>query len=531
MNWKIINASFISKGLAADQFGSTGPFSLALLSIARANPGCWLTEQSGKTPVSKRLLRFLQKGSQRGPATFWENVSNLIQQVPQVIWNNQDPTGLDSSNEPTSAYAKKVLTAYRSGINSSEEPRQNLTAAWKSYIELGLWFAQELPNVDEGKLVIKEQLFPLIQQYVLQGTTDPGWTIATPAAVSMCVQLLGDVARTLGVSPIETFWKGLGDDIITSLRTSRPEQSATFRSSQDEVVSCSKRFSELAARLLDEHLPGSVGPSLEKLIGSTEENLVKESISILDSRMGKPYGAAGLVTNTIALLNPGRLPSHSKYVQSLVLDFMDHKLISLINSPSAETLVQLLSRLRADSDRAESLVSRILSGRNVDLESPAAQALIPFLTEEDFKAHPEIRNDLLDKIDHALKGNLDIWHQIGILLHHLPAESPLKEDAVGKMLEGLSLDDESHNAMVGFKVLLSSDAKASAQHNIGSENVSNLLSRLLVLEELLDDDISQTARQLANQIREDLKKAGSATKSTIEIVRQQLLKTGEDALS
>ena len=532
LDWKVISSSFLGKGLHTNQLGSTGQYSEAILEISRIHPESWTTGYTSKTPASKRILRFIERGSQRGPAVFWTNLAHLLETIPREVWNqgNEDPM---ASQELDTRNAKLILESYRTGISSAEEPRQNLRAAWESYMELSIWICEQLPEDDGKGMIIKEHVLPVIQQYLNQDSHSSGFAIPTPIASVICVGALSKIATKFGLKILEDFWKNSATDLLEAVKISQPEQSSTFKTSQDQVSVHGQRFFELATGFLDT-VEESLSVSCEESVCLPIKVLVEQCINILNSRVGKPYGAASIIKDAIATLTPARSPKFGLNVRELLLSFLEDKIQDIADSPSAGILISLLLRLRVDptvSEKANRIVERLLASDELDPTKPAIQSLVLNMAPDDLDNYPNVRQSLLHQLDNAIAGKESTWTTTTAILRHQPADSAIKEEFLSRMLSSLSIDTEAQNSIRGFENLLESDSKMSMEQTIGSVNTSNLLSKLLVLEEMPDETLSEAAHNLADRIRDNLKKAGLATKATLEIVRQQLSLTGEQALS
>lgn len=502
------------------------------MAITRAHPESWTTEYTFKIAASKRLLKFIQQGSQRGPSVFWGNISHLVEILPRKVWTPSSENGLAQGDlDPKST--KQILEAFRAGMANVDEPRQNLRVAWESYVDVAVWLCKKLPETDARNSVLNDHLLPVIREYVIQDNKVVGFAIPASGAPGICVKGLIDVAVNFGFAVLDTFYKDLSQDVLEAVRTSQPEQSSTFRTSQDQITAQGRRFFEVAEGLLDAPVEPQTG-SVEDTLSHAVKPLIEQCTAILKSRVCKPYGAASVIKDAVETLTSARSPSLAGSIREIVLDFLNDQLDAVADSPSAEILISLLLKLRRDpaaSEQVERIIESLLSREGFDVTKPAIQSIILHMEENDLQQYPKVKKSLFGQLKSVLSGNDGPWTSITAILRHQSPTSEIKEEMLSRMMDGLSLEGTARSSIHGFDTLLRDDNKLSVERILGPSNTSNLLSKLLVLEESPDGEISHDAHDLAERIQRNLEKAGLANKASLEIIRQQLSLVGEDALS
>ena len=463
---------------------------------------------------------------------FWGNISHLIELLPKEVWNSSSE-GAPAQGDLDPQSTKQILEAFRAGIANVDEPRQNLRVAWESYVEVAVWLCKQLPEADARNSILNDHLLPLIREYVIQDNKVSGFTIPISGAVGICVKGLGDIAVNFGFFVLDTFWKDLSQDVLEAVRTSQPEQSSNFRTSQNQIAAQGRRFFGVAAGLLDVPVQARTG-SVEGTLSHAVTSLIEQCTIILKNRVCKPYGAASVVKDAVETLTSTRSPSLAGSIRSIVLDFLNDQLDVIADSPSAEILISMLLNLRRDpaaSEKVERIIESLLSRDEFDATKPAIQSIILHMEEPDLQQYPNVKKSLLGHLESVLGSSTGLWTSITAILRQQSATSEIKEEMLSRMMDGLSIDGTARSSIRGFDSLLQDNKNLSVEQIIGSSNTSSLLSKLLVLEESPNEETSHDARDLAEHIQTNLEKAGLATKASLEIIRQQLSLVGEEALS
>ena len=177
--WPALSTSILSKALSISQLGSSSQFVEALTAVTKVRPEIWTDDYTAKTPVTRRLLQFLRRGSERGTADYWTGIHDLLRRIPSVICipSSGDP------DEVTVQDCKTLLEALHVGIQSADEPRPNLTAAWRVYTKLCFWLMDKVKPEWRADELATDCLLPLLEQYIGLEHSRSQWSI--PSNVSL----------------------------------------------------------------------------------------------------------------------------------------------------------------------------------------------------------------------------------------------------------------------------------------------------------------------------------------------------------
>lgn len=495
LDWSVMSSRFLSKGLYADQLGSAGQFSAALLALTTTRPELWTSDYSGKTSAAKRLIQYLRKGSQRGPEIVWTNLPRLVRAIPRsaLATDNSDFT-------PESAAA--LAEALHTGVTSQDEPRPNLTAAWSCYVELTFWLQSLLPEGARSTFV-GEHISPLVVRYVEGSKEGPG----LPAASGP--RLAADVLSRLRESDLQeilaSLWSQLGAGLIERMKLSLPESSKDFKVSQDAIVAHANRLFKLKEATASQATTPVSAVTCDAF-KSTDERLLESAIDLLINRNGKPYGCAAVLLD-IAL--QGKFEKNNADVQR----FLDEHTKQLLQSPSAEYLVSLW---RACGRPTSALLQPLaMSPASNEYGDRALLTLLGKAIPEDVDAAPEVASLLLTTtkvpVIAAFLGNSNLRGSqvIGQYVQRLLGTLSPETDATAQ-LESLKLLEQ---------LVAHSDVKATL---ISNDRAGELLARLLFLTDSSSIEISDTASALLSKLKASQDKDSVGPSTTLNVIMDQL---------
>ncbi|RMZ89542.1 hypothetical protein DV736_g3226, partial [Chaetothyriales sp. CBS 134916] len=328
MNWSVVSSSFLSNGLSADQLGSSGLYIEALLTLTRIRPTIWTSEYHSKQPVSKKLIKFLSKGSQHGPEFYWRCVDVLVKHVPKETLTS---TGTRFTLEDAVA----IASALREGLSSQEEPRLNLSAAWACYVDLCFWLQEQLAEAQTQESFLRSHACPVVAMYV-----DPtSSSVLLPPASSL--ELVASIMLKLAKYDLDSIftdtWNNLTDSLVTKMKLSLPASSEDFKSSQNAIVEYSSRLQRLHQRILD-WMPDEISSVITLSFSKSQTTLAQQAIELLENRNGEPYSAANVLLDIFDDQEPS----------TDVKEFLTKHLPNLLESPSSHLLVQLWQRSHLD---------------------------------------------------------------------------------------------------------------------------------------------------------------------------------------
>ncbi|KAI5298997.1 plasma membrane H+-ATPase [Ascosphaera pollenicola] len=250
--------------------------------------------------------------------------------------------------------------------------------------------------------------------------------------------------------------------------------------------------------------------------------LLKDSISLLTSRNGKPYGAAATVEHLTA----------TQFLQGLNYDvlnpFIADQLPELVLSPSGSRLISVLFLCR-DSESFNPALSKILDIlKDSDVQivpSSLLQALFSSVSADDFSSYP-ILQDYSKKICTSLIFDVrKDWSDIAGVLENPASPDDLKismaEDIIfhlytRRVLEGIfALVNKSENILRLF-----------AHGPTGAK----LIFRLLYLSENDDEDAEDIITSLL-QKTEHVRGEEDQAKTAIEILQRNFASANKTLLS
>ena len=509
LDWKIISACFVGKALHSNQLGSSRSFSEALLSLTTARPEIWTTDYTSNTAASKRLSQFLRKGSQRGPAEYWSNVEMLVKKIPVSAWS----TATDDPKQPSFDDTSALLESLRTGITNNEEPRQNLEAAWLSYVELSFWAFELLVDDHAGISLLKREVLPLVNQYIASDPKQGLWDVPSSCNIKVSVSILTCILRCNLHALFKNTWVHLSGLLGDTLKMSSPESSKDFVNSQETAIGQSRRLFRLKSLILQaESIDSSEKVFALDIFRASDENLVSTAIGLLRSRSGKPYAAAAV----IATINAAAQSSPP----GLLHEFLRSDALEMLSSPSAEYLATLL--VDTGQDLARVLTKLISTPEDVGT-SKALVRLLSQVSEEDLLHTPEIEPFMLDQLSRRLE-NASVQQVLKSMLQNPKlASSTLQEKSYQRLMEQLSPETpaKSQHAVLSFLLNLATD-RFSVSFRSLAHHGSQLLTKLLVLSDHADPETAQLATSLLAKIRSTPIGTSSSTTSSAFVISDQL---------
>jgi E3 ubiquitin-protein ligase listerin len=510
LNWKLLSTCFLAKSLHASQIGSALQYAEALLAMTRAHPPTWTEEYHGKTTAHKRLFQYLRHGSQRGPESVWSTLGQLIINIPVEVWSAQSKPSIDEGNA--------LLAALHEGVSNPDESRQNASAAWSTYVGICFWVADLLEGDQEA--LFEQTLIPLIYQYVDESSEQSQWRPPSTAAPRVCSECLIGLWSRDQSDLIGRIWTTLADRLIDAMKMSLPETSREFKASQDSVIAKAKRLGSLQiefTKRIPEGLP---------LVTKANARLFEAAALLLETRNGKPYGAAGVIQE-LSLASSFRLTD----------DFLIIQLPRLLASPSGERLIAIfLKYCRSSPAFSNSLQASInVFLHDAKLRSTSAyRTLLRGLSQSDMTQNTTLEQTVLKDLHSLLIGENTDWGFVKAVADnpmsgndHVSTEVPAgyKSRVIEEMMHALSIENEQSAALQGFEAILPQTQSSTGQ----PAYIGELLSKLLLLADSPDERTADRATQLSSRVKKLAGSQGSdmVAKSTAELITQQLSGTGQ----
>ncbi|KAJ9231554.1 hypothetical protein DTO207G8_7361 [Paecilomyces variotii] len=523
LDWKVISSAIIGKSLNASQIGSSAELSASILQVTQVRPQVWTDDYSGKTAASKRLRQYIQKGSQGASSSYWSNLTQLLKIVPVEALAKEDQA-LTVSGKIGLPDASSLMEAFQDGLNSREEPRQNLAVGWKSYVETAIRFLTLLPEDDTAKFV-EERIFPIVEQYVFATPDGSRWTLPFQSAQTLCSDSVAALALR-GYDNLKSLWASLTNKLLQSVKLSSPEQSKDFRSSQDAVCAQAKRLFTVEASVLNSLSPSGNEHQVRETFETVGIPLLKDCLEVLLSRNGKSYSAAAVVDETVR--HTPQIAKHSKELTN----FVQEDLPGLLFSPSADRLMGIVLACRDWPGFEQSFDKAVESIVGVEPDESNIHALEKLLSTVDFKGihdPAELESMVMRSVSRACKGSQLNWSIVTAVVGNVTSHGELTDRILTSIIDGLSNDETAPEALHGLSQIASRSPSAMQRFRTGDYG-SKLVGKLLYLKESPSDDLSQLAESLDQKLKimvvEDV-----SSKSSLEILQHNLAEVSVESLS
>ncbi|KAL2433478.1 E3 ubiquitin-protein ligase listerin [Exophiala dermatitidis] len=510
LDWTAISACFIGKALSSSQIGSARQLSEALLALTLHRPEIWTSDYSSKSPASKRLHQFLNNGSQRGPADFWDTVAALLRRIPLEVWA---PDYSDGHIQLSSATA--LVTSLRAGVTNSDEPRQNLPAAWSAYVDTSFWILSMLADEDSKSTLANEELLPLVAHYITQSTQQVSWKLPPSCDQRISSEILANVLHQGLNRVFETTWSRLCQELADSMKLSLPESSKDFAKSQDAVIAQAQRLFRLRTSVLRSVLDQAERSYAGQVFQLNDEELVNVATELLDARNGKPYSAAFVLE---------RISAQSELPQPKGLhSFLQSDALPLLNSPSAEYVI---SMILTNGQNVQETVSTLLHSEPSDYCTAALRRLLAQISMEDLTKNSELESFILHEVSTALRKQSVQQMTQAVVRNPNLRSSKLQNRCIQCVIEHLSTDTDAALQRSALNLLLALLTEANTANLLFADPGSDFLSRLLLLTDSQDPEVAELANLLIAKIRKESPVGTSAATSSTKVVQDQLSGSG-----
>ncbi|EAU39241.1 conserved hypothetical protein [Aspergillus terreus NIH2624] len=524
LEWKLISGALIGKCLHASQLGSSAELSETLLQVTSARPQLWTEDYSGKTSSSKRLLQYIQKGSQGGTSSFWPNLYQLLQIIPVQTLANLDPEK-SGKNGITLSAATSLMGSFQDGLNSRDEPRQNRAVAWKAYIDTGMWLVSLLP-ADVGVQLFRERLSPIVAQYVKPEQDQPQWTLPPASAETICTDYLATLAIHNHGIELENVWKQLSSDMLEAVKLSSPEQSKDFSSSQGAVSARAERLFSLEASVISQLAETEAEPRLLTTLGNVNLPLLDDCLQVLQARNGKPYGAAAVVESMVHRVAQIVQPSKT------LLDFVQKDASELLSSPSADRIISIILACRSwdgYGSSFEKIVDRVAQSEPESSNAHAVQKLLSTLNFHEVDDKSGIGSLVVRALNKACAGSSLHWAIVVAVLQNPTSHGELTDSIFLSILDALSEENKVVDTLHGLSQIATAAPDALKGFQSGSHG-SKLAGKLLFLAESPSEESASLAENLIRVMKESAVTA-STTKSSVEILQHNFETVNRESLS
>jgi hypothetical protein len=484
---ELISRSFVADGLKATQIGSAWQFLQSLSKLSIQFPEVWTSFYKGKKPARTLLARFIEKGSQMGPADFWVLLSSFLSKLPSGIL----PSDVSEQLE--------FLVAYRTGLASKDEPRANLLVAWHSYFQVIKYLADGLKDAGEPTKLVQDGVYPLFEQFLFPNATQSAWSVGQNVTIiAIGFMLCWSIEQGHNHASLAIEWNKLVDKLATNMATSLPEQSKDFIKSQSGVAAEGQRWFAIQAKIIE--LAEASNASTEDIISFLEgpsSSLVERALETLKSRNGKPYGAAGVLA--AFLKTTPQLVRPSSSIEAAILSFFDSTFPTLLTSPSSDYLIASLYALCSLPHRESSLsafwqaaVDNLLSTPESDARTRAIKALLSDDRAQAIAHQDQALQEFLSTLSQDLvEGQRSEWDLFGSAVTHAALNDDTATGVLLLVVSGLEGSPEQVQHSLQALEHLSRNPRYLSQ---GAEvNRLALMTRLLSLTESSDPSVVSRA--------------------------------------
>lgn len=530
----MLSVNMLTSGLHTSQAGSAFDYARAVAALSTEIPDVWTVHYigSGKKSAQSRLCYFLKRGSQGGPAEFWAQISLILTMLPTEIIINAANKSETIDNQDGHTFSP-VLSAIHEGLNSRDEARANQGAAWSTYLDAFELVLSSLPASLEKQRLYEISIFPIVTQYVKKSPNQSRWAISGSHQGAICTRAC-TIAILGGFEEFLDGWKRLSSTIIEDLKTSQPEQSKEFATSQDAVSSEMDRWYRLQALLLKSD---AARPTCT-IIGSTLPFEIRSIISLIKARNGKPYGAASALESLIQAIPASML--YDNPIHEDLVDFANSVIPNVLVSPSAKYLIRLLglleeyNLLEGPNDVGHVYEKCMRTLIDAPDSSAKAVALQSFISSPRLADTNSLSAVVLHDLSEAMKDDTGaLWDPVMAAIANPLAPKKLTDEILANMTAGLSISPDTTAVINGLEKIVKQN-QSLLKEFVLSSNGSTLRSKLLLLADSTDESVSLRARNLNNSLERIFSVNGGdnqATKSMIAIVNEGLEKAEADSLS
>ncbi len=520
LNPSAISASVLMSGLNAAQSGSAFDFAKVLVLLSVEMPDVWTAfyPGSGRKSVANRLCHFLRKGSQGGPPDFWSQISELLPSLPSSILVKTADPELEKKADGENDSLTPVLSALHQGLNNKDEPRGNEFAAWSAYLTASELALAAFPDAATRRRILKTSVLPILAHYIRPSSEKSRWAVAGGQGQQLCVRACTQ-AILRDTDSFEDEWNTLSNTIVEDLKISLPEQAREYVRSQDSLATEAERWYRLQAAILKGNRQEIAGTIFKKALPSE----ISSAVSVLKTRVGKPYGVAAALETSIHALPEIVLDDEG--CKAEILGFVNETLPNLLLSPSAKYFIRILNYLHGSCDISRSY------DKCMQMLAEAPESVSKSIALQSFISSPRLANtdSLFGVVIASSKKAMEDddpknWNVVMAAISNPVAPKLLTDEVLANMTEGLSIDSKRITGLHGLEMTMK-HSSGKVTEFARSPKGSSLISNLLLLAESSDDGIAQRAKYTSAAIEQALEAQGGigqTTSSLIDIIKRGL---------
>lgn len=515
-------SAIITGGLKTNQSGSASEYVRVLTKLTQNYPDVWSSANASnekKSPLV-RLQAFIAKGSQGSPPKFWEYLDQLLSILPIELLKVET--------------ASQILSSVKSGISNRDEPRTNTSSAWKCYIDTAQRLLKNLP-AEEQLLFVQEHLFPLMEQYLFSVSGKPTAIPLGPNAMAIFVDVYFAIVQssTQVISASAEEWDRLASLFCAKISGSLPEVSKDYQQSQESIAEEGRRWFSLVGHIqakineLENGVPDQTTAASSKVIS--------QSVSILESRNMKPFGAARILEYALSTAPLLFVGSTAQSIFEFLFSLAQEDVAKALSAPSSRYLpscIHLFGTIASQRTNYETLWAKWVHAV-LDLDaasSPSRNFAIAALISRDSAAHlaradTRLQQELRSLTLLLARGEFsDSWETLEAAVTYQSFSSDtyraIAEEIVKVLSEEPSNTDNSLRALEiiskGNPTLFSSDERIHTA----------LVAKLLGLTEVNDSETSLKAAS----IRSLLDSHSSGKSPVVGIIQSNLERAGPQSL-
>ena len=529
LNSSTISARVLMPGLNTSQSGSAFDFAKILVLLSVELPDVWTTSYpaSGKKSAADRLCHFLKKGSQGGPPEFWVQIAQLLPRLPPSVLAPSVESELDKEVDSEKDLLTPVLSALHEGLNSKNEPRGNNLAAWEAYLTTSELVLSSVPDASRRHRILTSSVWPILARYIRPSSENARWAVTGTAGQEACFRACNQ-AILQDPDYFREEWNSLSSTTIEAFKVSLPEQAKDYAKSQDSLSADADRWYSLQATLLK----GNGQDTASSIFKETVPAEINSAVSVLQSRIGKPYGVATALE--IAIQKLPDLVLGNDACKANLLAFVNEALPQSLLSPSAKHYIGILNNLDGLCDVSRSY-DRCMQMLGQAPESQSKQiALQSFISSPRLAVTDSLLALVIASLNHAMTDDNPMsWNLVMAALSNPVAPKSLTDDVLANITEGLSISSKIDTGLRGLEMTIKQNPREVTEF-ARSHKGSSLLSNLLLLTDSPDDGTARRAKHTSATIEQVLESqggTGQTMNSLADIVKKGLDTTEAGSLS
>ncbi|CAK7262516.1 hypothetical protein SEPCBS57363_000105 [Sporothrix epigloea] len=374
----------INKAPKKSLTGSVVDYVKVLQKLTITRPGIWAR---GSSNPYTQLRPLVERGSQGAVASATSPSQNFWTQL-DALFTSLPAQGLSFDE------ASDILTSFRKGLSSRNEPQSNAIDGWTSYLSMVRRLIDAVSPDDRRVAFVEANVYPLFHRFFSPLAAPPPGTGAWATGAHMPILtraslLVARPAYADIVAASRVQWTELASALAGRMANSLPEVSKDFKTSQNEITRDGDRWFSLVADIhrsvqqaeAQQQSTDGSGPAnlVEDVLEQPSLSILQRAADLLQKRNFKPFGAAQVIS--AAFTHAPYLLQNSTGGQEVIASLFptdDTEQLSLIlASPSAPSLLSCLRAMARDPFFQEQYVSiytrivPLLLDKDVDAETTA----------------------------------------------------------------------------------------------------------------------------------------------------------------